>query len=93
VLVNMAVVTATFAVTDALPPALAAALLLLTPMYFLTSLWGAARERAGQWAMVFGIMLGPLFHMVAPGADLLAGGLIGGGAAYAVHRLGKRRSA
>ena len=32
-----------------LPPVVAAGLFLLTPMYFLTSLWGAARERAAPY--------------------------------------------
>ena len=67
-----------------------AALLLLTPIYFLTSLWGSARERAGHVAMVLGLVLGPIFHVLLPGFDLLAAGLIGGFAAYGFHRLRRR---
>jgi predicted branched-subunit amino acid permease len=93
VLTNMAVVVVTFSVSEALPPILAASLLLLTPMYFLTSLWASSRERAGHFAMAFGIVLGPVFHVVAPSVDLLAGGLVGGLAAYATHRLLKGRAA
>lgn len=93
VLGNMGVVTLVFLVADRLPPAVMAALFLLTPMYFLTSLWGSARERAGHVAMVLGLGLGPLFHMLAPQYDLLAAGLIGGIAAYALHRLLQRRRA
>jgi predicted branched-subunit amino acid permease len=93
VLANMAVVAIVFLVADRLPPAVSAALFLLTPMYFLTSLWGSARERAGHVAMVLGLGLGPLFHMFAPQYDLLAAGLLGGFAAYAFHRLSRRRHA
>lgn len=87
---TMAVVVVVYLVADALPPALSAALLLLTPMYFLTSLWGSARERAGHVAMVAGLVLGPLFHLAVPGFDLLATGVVGGGAAYLWHRASRR---
>lgn len=90
VLANMAVVAVVFLIADRLPPAVSAALFLLTPMYFLTSLWGSARERAGHVAMVLGLGLGPFFHVFLPDFDLLAAGLIGGFAAYAFHRLSRR---
>jgi predicted branched-subunit amino acid permease len=90
VLVNMIVVGIVFQIAGALPPSASAALLLLTPIYFLTSLWGSARERAGHVAMVLGLVLGPIFHVLLPGFDLLAAGLIGGFAAYGFHRLRRR---
>jgi predicted branched-subunit amino acid permease len=93
VLGNMAVVAVVFMLADSLPPAVSAALFLLTPMYFLTSLWGSARERAGHVAMVLGLGLGPAFHLIAPEFDLLAAGILGGGAAYAFHRLKHRKVA
>ncbi|CAG1011168.1 MAG: AzlC family ABC transporter permease [Rhizobiaceae bacterium] len=86
-LANMAVVAAVFGVAESLPASVSAALLLLTPMYFLTSLWGSARERAGHVAMVLGLGLGPVFHMLSPRFDLVAAGVIGGGLAYAFHRI------
>lgn len=92
VLFNMAVVATVFVVADSMPPMVSAALLLLTPMYFLTSLWGSARERAGHVAMILGLVLGPVFHAAWPGFDLLAAGLCGGGGAYAYHRLSRRRA-
>lgn len=92
VLVNMGVVAIVFLVADSLPPAVSAALFLLTPMYFLTSLWGSARERAGHVAMVIGLVVGPLLHLVVPGFDLLGAGLIGGGAAFMFHKLSRRRA-
>lgn len=91
VIVNIVVVAVVYQVAGSLPPILSAALLMLTPLYFLTSLWGSARESAGHLAMVFGIVLGPVFHVLTPGFDLLSTGLVGGGAAYLLHRLGRRR--
>ncbi|MFD9897181.1 AzlC family ABC transporter permease [Mesorhizobium sp. UC22_110] len=82
---NIIVVTAVYAVADALPSTISAALLMLTPMYFLTSLWGSARERVGHVAMVLGLALGPVFHVLLPQFDLLAAGMVGGTAAYGWH--------
>ncbi|TKT76951.1 AzlC family ABC transporter permease [Aquamicrobium sp. LC103] len=90
VLINMIVVAVVFLLAETLPPTASAALFLLTPMYFLTSLWGSARERAGHVAMVFGLVLGPVFHVYLPGFDLLAAGLIGGGGAYLIHRFRRK---
>lgn len=92
VLNNMVVVAVVYMLAEQLPPVASAALFLLTPMYFLTSLWGSARERAAHVAMVLGLCLGPVFHILLPGFDLLAAGLIGGAAAYGWHRVGKRRA-
>jgi hypothetical protein len=74
IFLNMCVVTAVYLVARDLPPAASAALLLITPIYFLTSLWGSAREKAGHVAMVLGLVLGPIIHLFAPGASLLATG-------------------
>ncbi len=90
VLVSMVVVGVVFAISGDLPPIASAALLLLTPIYFLTSLWGSARERAGHVAMVLGLVLGPLFHLLTPGFDLLAAGLTGGFAAFGYHIASRR---
>lgn len=91
VLFNMFVVAVVYLLADSLPPVVSAALFLLTPMYFLTSLWGSARERAGHVAMGLGLVLGPTLHLVVPGFDLLGAGLIGGGVAFAFHRLSRRK--
>lgn len=91
VLVNMAVVAVVFLIAGRLPPAVSAALFFLTPMYFLTSLWGSARERAGQMAMIFGLALGPVFHLLTPDFDLLAAGMVAGLAAFGVHLVHRRR--
>ncbi len=85
ILTNMVTVALVYAVAEALPSTISAALLMLTPMYFLTSLWGSARETAGLVAMVLGLILGPVFHWLMPRFDLLAAGLIGGVLAYGWH--------
>jgi predicted branched-subunit amino acid permease len=90
--VNMVVVAVVYILAPTLPPAVLAGLFLLTPMYFLTSLWGSARERAAHVAMVLGMVLGPLLHLVVPGFDLLGAGFIGGGLAYAFHLIRDRRA-
>lgn len=90
VLANMILTGLVFLLADTLPPTAMSALLLLTPMYFLTSLWGSARERAGHIAMMLGMALGPVAHLYAPGFDLLIGGLVGGVGAYLIHRLTMR---
>jgi predicted branched-subunit amino acid permease len=93
VILNMGVVTAVYLVASDMPTLVSAALLLLTPMYFLTSLWGSAREPAGKVAMAFGLVLGPLFALIVPEFSLLVTGLVGGVGAYLVHRLAARRAA
>lgn len=83
---NLVVVAVVYLVADSLPEPLSAALLLLTPIYFLTSLWGSARERAGCYAMLAGLVLGPSLHLVLPGFDLLLAGLLGGIGAFVLHK-------
>jgi predicted branched-subunit amino acid permease len=92
VLVNMLVVVVVYLVAPHLPVAVSAGLFLLTPIYFITSLWGSARESAAHYAMLLGVAFGPIFHMVVPGFDLLGAGFVGGFGGYALHRLVKRRT-
>jgi len=91
VLINMAVVAIVFIAAAQLPPAVSAALFLLTPMYFLTSMWGSAREQAGHVAMVLGLILGPIFHVLLPGFELLLAGVLGGALAFLFHLASQRR--
>jgi predicted branched-subunit amino acid permease len=89
----MVVVGVTYLAVDALPAEITAALFMLTPMYFLTSLWGSAREWATNLAMVFGLILGPVAHVFAPGFDLIIAGFLGGLGAFAIYRIAHRRRA
>jgi predicted branched-subunit amino acid permease len=68
----------------------AAALLLLTPFYFLLSLMSAARARSDWVAIAAGVCLGPVFYRYAPGLDLLWTGLAGGTFAYLAGRKASR---
>ncbi len=90
VLTNALVVVIVYSLSASFPPVVFAALFMLTPMYFLTSLWRSARERAGQIAMVSGLLLFPLFHALAPGYDLLMTGIVGGLLAFAYHRMNRK---
>lgn len=92
VVLNAAVVAIVYLVAEDLPPVMAAGLFLLTPMYFITSLWGSAREQAAHVAMVLGMVLGPLMHLFMPAFDLLGAGLLGGGLAYAFHLVRDRKA-
>ncbi len=76
-----------FYLAAGLPPLLAAALLFLTPMSFLTSTARNCREMIDILAFIFGIVLGPLLAWYQVGLDLLWTGVIGGGLAYGIHRL------
>lgn len=87
---NMIVVAAVFLLATQLPAPVSALLIFLTPMYFVTSLWGSAQDMAGRLAMVFGLILGPVFHLWVPGFDLMLAGFVGGVSAYAVHLLVRR---
>ncbi|MCF3935754.1 AzlC family ABC transporter permease [Acuticoccus sp. M5D2P5] len=84
---NAAVVGLAYLVIGAVPPMIAAMLVFLTPIYFLMALWGAARAHADRFALGLGLVLGPVFTILAPQIDLLAAGLIGGTLAYGLGRL------
>src|ERR687894_2184443 len=69
----------------ALPVPLAAGLLFLTPIFFTVSLVAGARPPSGWAAMLLGGALAPAFNvLLGKDFDLLAAGLLGGTAAYAV---------
>jgi predicted branched-subunit amino acid permease len=70
-----------------LPPLLAAGLSCLTPMSFLTSSAKNCRELLDYLAFIFGVALGPLLAWYQIGLDLMWSGIIGGVAAYGLHRL------
>jgi hypothetical protein len=70
-----------------LPNALVAAMLFLTPMSFLTSAVRNARLLSDKAAYLIGIVMAPLLAYEQVGLDLLWTGLVGGTAAYGLHRL------
>lgn len=79
-----------YVMVGSLPPMVAGGLFMLTPVYFLCSLWGASRISADKAAMLAGLVLGPVFFRLAPGLDLLLTGLVGGTLAYLATRLSRR---
>jgi predicted branched-subunit amino acid permease len=88
---NILVTAVSFATISAVPDMIAGALFFLTPVYFLVSIWGAARLFSDRVAMVFGLILGPVMTLLAPEFDLLWTGLIGGTLAYLAGRIMKDR--
>jgi predicted branched-subunit amino acid permease len=80
-----------FELAAKLPTWLAAAVLFLTPMSFLVSLSRNARELIDRLALVFGLVLAPLFAYAQISLGLLLAGLAAGTLAYAAHRLRRGR--
>lgn len=68
------------------PPVIAAALLFMTPLYFMLAMIGSARGVEGLAPIILGGMLGPLFHMLIPELDLALAGLVGGTLSFWISR-------
>lgn len=68
------------------PPVVSAAMLFMTPMYFMISMIASRRTLADGLAVVFGFVLGPIVFLLMPGFDLLIAGLVGGTAAHVIGR-------
>ncbi len=82
-----------FGLVSTLPPILAGTLYFLTPIYFLTSLWGSSSSRINHMALGLGIAATPVFHFLLPDFDILLVGLVAGSATYLADRTLRRRSA
>ncbi|MFZ2103576.1 MAG: AzlC family ABC transporter permease [Oricola sp.] len=85
--INTLIVGAVYEFATDIPAFLLGALFFLTPIYFLTSLWATARDQVVKFAMVFGLALGPVFHVLAPEFDLLLAGISGGVLAFLTGRI------
>ena len=79
-----------YLVSAGLPSVLAAALLLMTPIYFTCSLLQGARVPADYAAIVLGGVLGPVAFKLLPGFDLLITGVLGGTIAWLTGRRSRR---
>lgn len=75
-----------YALSSSLPHRVMLGLAFLNPVYFLLILTGDARTRLTRLALGCGALAGPLAYLVAPQWSVLAGGVVGGTAAYALHR-------
>lgn len=87
----MAISTATtlsgFWLAGSLPGPVAAALLFISPIYFVVSLARGARETMDWAALWLGLVLAPIFQdWIGGGLDLLATGAVAGGVAYLARR-------
>ena len=76
-----------FYLAQRLPPLFVAALLFLTPISFLVSAIRNARLLADRLALGIGLVAAPLLTIYNVNLDLLWTGLVGGTAAYAIHRM------
>ena len=75
-----------FVLAGRLPTIVSAALLLMTPLYFITSMLAGVKRATDVLPVVFGALLGPLLFRALPGFDLAVTGLLGGTAAWAIER-------
>jgi predicted branched-subunit amino acid permease len=75
----------------AVPPPVAAGLLVMTPVFFTVSMCAGARTAPDWVALGLGLVLAPVAAVVAGSDfDLLTAGLVGGTIAYALHRRRRR---
>ena len=89
--INIGITAFGFAVAGLVPPLVAAALFMTTPLYFMLTLPSATRLLSDRLALIFGFALGPLFAVYVPGMDLIWTGLVGGLAAYGIGFVRRRR--
>ena len=75
-----------FMLAPEVPPVIAAALLFMTPLYFLLGMLMTARSLSSFVPILFGLILGPLFHMLTPAFALALTGLVGGTATFVLMR-------
>lgn len=85
-MVNTIVVALAFNLMGQLPALATGALAFLTPVYFLTSLFGSARDLSGRLALFLGILCVPPAHWLSPDFDLLIAGIGGGALAFLLGR-------
>lgn len=85
-LTNTLIVAICYGVVEAFPPLVSGALFMLTPVYFLASIWATARHLVVKLAFIIGVVGGPLMALVAPGFDVLYAGIGGGTLAYLIER-------
>jgi len=73
-----------FLLASKLPALLAAALLFMTPLYFLLGMLISTRSVVSLAPILLGLVLGPIFHLLTPDLDLVLTGLAGGTAAFLI---------
>lgn len=91
--VTLVTTAAGYFLAGVVPQAVTLALVFLNPVYFMLIFAADLRQRAKSLALVFGAVLGPLFHLVHPDWGLLATGLVAGTLAFLAERHLKAREA
>ncbi len=85
-LTNTVIVGISYGLVSSFPPVVAGALFMMTPVYFIASIWASAKQPVVKIAFAAGVVLGPLLALVAPDFDVLYAGIGGGTAAYLLDR-------
>lgn len=80
-----------FFLVDLLPPTVTLGLVFLNPLYFMLLFTVDIVRRDRRWALLIGIVLGPLMHMISPEWGLLVTGLGGGTLAFLINQYDRRR--
>ncbi|MBW9087597.1 AzlC family ABC transporter permease [Rhizobium wenxiniae] len=88
---NAAIVGISYGIVSQFPPVVAGALFMLTPVYFISSIWASSRQFVVKLAFIIGIVAGPLLALVVPQFDVLIAGLGGGTVAYLIDRYRRQR--
>lgn len=84
--INTIIVAVGYGVLSAFPPTLAAVLAFMTPVYFLLSMWGSARDVLVRVSFLTGLLLGPAVTPFAPQLDIFYAGIGGGTVVYLLDR-------
>jgi predicted branched-subunit amino acid permease len=92
-LTNALLVGVSYGIVSQFPPLVAAALFMLTPVYFISSIWASARQPVVKLAFVIGVVMGPVLALVTPEFDVLYAGIGGGSVAYLIDRVRRKRLA
>jgi predicted branched-subunit amino acid permease len=90
--VNTIIVAVCYGLVARFPPLVAGTLFMLTPVYFIASIWATAQHTVVKLAFVVGIVGGPVMALIAPEFDVLYAGIGGGTLAYLVDRFWIRKT-
>lgn len=80
-----------FFLVDLLPPTVTLGLVFLNPLYFMLLFTVDIVRRDRRWALLIGVVLGPLLHVITPEWGLLITGLGGGTLAFLINQHDRRR--
>lgn len=79
-----------FVVSGTLSTGVTLTLIFINPVFF-TLVFADARGRASIMAVLAGVVIGPLFHLLTPDWGLLLTGVVGGSAVYLIDRETRKR--